>query len=68
MNFLKKIKYYIYKKAHRFIKSYEGYSYDFEKNGEELILKRLNQSQRRELNEKVDLALGIMEAFIKHQY
>lgn len=32
------------------------------------FLKTLNQSQRRELNEKVDLALGIMEAFIKHQY
>ncbi|WP_435091030.1 hypothetical protein ACIJYE_02700 [Candidatus Pelagibacter bacterium nBUS_30] len=41
MNFLNKIKYYIYKKAQRYINLYEGYSYDFHKNGEELILKRL---------------------------
>ena len=43
MNFLNKIKYYIYKKAQKYINSYEGYSYDFHKNGEELILKRLKK-------------------------
>jgi len=43
MNFLNKIKHYLYKKAQRYIKSYEGYSYDFNKNGEELILKKLKK-------------------------
>ena len=32
------------------------------------FLQTLNDSQRSELNEKVDLALGIMEAFINHRY
>lgn len=43
MNFLKKIKHYIYLRAYKYIKSYEGYSYNFTKNGEELILKRLKK-------------------------
>ena len=43
MNFLNKIKYYLYKKAHKYIKNYEGYSYDFHKNGEEFLLKKLNK-------------------------
>lgn len=43
MNFLNKIKYYLYKKAHKYINSYEGYSYDFHKNGEEFLLKKLKK-------------------------
>jgi len=43
MNFLNNIKHYLYKKSQRYIKSYEGYSYDFHKNGEELILKKLKK-------------------------